>query len=165
MEFIEKIKRYFSKRVIFLTIGAVTRVLSGEKRMRNSHDWAFRYGIISAIHRYMPKRVYIISNEDVLSPFDERDLVNKYEAVTGVLRACTKAKVDYMFNRSRDKENPLRMPNTGMVDYFSHQHIGEEFDKREILFVGDSKEAKECAARIGCRYLGYWDFIEEYKQK
>lgn len=165
MYFIEKIKRYFSERVLFLTLGAVTRIASGDKRMRNSHDWAFRYGIISAIHSYVPKRVYIISNEDEVSPFDEREIVNKYENVVSVLRSCTKAKVDYMFSRSSDGDNPLRMPNVGMVDFFSRQHVGEEFDKRKILFVGDSADAKKCAENVGCRYLSYMDFLEEYEQK
>lgn len=166
MGIIERIILFFSERVLFCTIGAVTRTCSGDMVQQHAHDWVFRHGIIEAITAYRPKRIYVVSNEDNFTPrLTEDDIKRKYDAVKSVLNACTRAYVDYMYCKSKDDCSPLRMPNTGIVEFFSREHVGEEFDTSRILLVGDNEEARVCAERLHCKYMSVLEFIEEYKSK
>lgn len=167
MGIIERIIYFFSERVLFCTIGAVTRICSGEKHPQHPYDWIFRHGVIEAITAYKPKRIYIIANEDDIPMryVYEEDVERKYNAVKSVLHACTHAYVDYMYCKSKDPSSPLRMPNTGIIEFFSREHVGEEFNPSKILLVGDCKEARQCAERVGCGYMSVLDFIETYRDK
>lgn len=164
MGIIERIVLFFSERVLFCTIGSVTRTCSGGRVQEHPHDWVFRHGIIEAITSYRPKRIYVVANEDNIK-VTEDDIKRKYEAVKSVLSACTRAYVDYMYCKSNDPCSPLKMPNTGMIEFFSREHVGEEFEITGILLVGDTDEAKECANRIGCEYMSVIEFIDRYKNK
>lgn len=147
----------FSERVLFITMRSVTRTISGDRKQRHPHDWAFRSGILEAIARYKPKRVYIIDNEDDLT-FGEEEITRRYDVVKKAVLSFTKY-ADYMFCLSLDENNPLRLPNTGMIEFFSREHFDNGFDVREILFVG---EDEECATRLGCRFMKPHDFIQRY---
>lgn len=161
MNIIERITSVFSERVVFLDCGSV--ISSGEY-MRHPYDWSYRGGIVSAIANYRPKRVYVVSNEDsiILGCIGEEDAKDRYEKIMSTIYETTGAHVGYMFCKSPCEDNILRLPNTGMVEYLAHEHLESVFNPSKIMFVYSSKEARECAERLGCKSMGVGDFIEKY---
>lgn len=155
MKIMEWIISLFSERVLFVTMNA----LCDGRSPSSPFDWRFRNGILDAIVNYKAKRIYFVSNEDMTLQ-NEEDVTLRYNAIKSVLSSVSRAYVDYMFCMAKEDENPLKMPNIGMFEFFSREHFDSGFDIKRILVVGNKE--RECAKRIGCGYMEFWDFVKEY---
>lgn len=164
MGIIDKIIRCMSERVLFITLEAIVVTKSGHDYPLHAHDWEYRQGIIDAIRNYSPKKVFIISNQDgiQLGYTKDWDVNRKAELTCRMLREFTQM-VDYIYCLSLDPLNPMRMPNTGMIDYFKHRHVGESFDETKIFMVGHDDITRTCARNVGCEYIDVNDFVETYQ--
>lgn len=163
MKILDRISNCLSRNVVFITLESIVKTKSGDEYPRHPYDWTYRDGVIHALLCYVAKRVYILSNQDgiELGYIDETCAGEIAKSVAETVRIHTRAKVEYMYCRTMNTLNPMRMPDTGMVDYFANV---DSIRYEEALFVGTDDVARECANRCGCAYLDVNDFVEKYRK-
>lgn len=168
------IKRYLrSEKVLFADLdGTIIVTKSGKTFPEDNEDWKFKEGILKALIKYNPTHLFIVSNQGGI----EKGFVNRSEFVAKMDRivhdlqlVLPKTKINYIYCPYNEKTHELRKPNTGMLEYFYHDYIGNnDFNKRNALMIGDasglngnfSDSDYQCAKRFGIKYIDVQMFIE-----
>lgn len=150
MKIIDCIKRVFSDRIVFCTLGALVKHVSGSDKQMYADDWVIREEVISSLCAYAPNSVYVVCNYDEipLGYITEREAKDTCVNVCSIIARETNAFVDYLFCETL-LSNPMRMPSTGMVDFFVNR---DEIRTDDVILIGETQDAKECALLRGVKY-------------
>lgn len=160
-------------KVLFCDLdGTLIKTKSGKTFPVDKFDWELRNEVIDAINNYMPDYVFIISNQGGIEKgfILESDFEHKIEHIVAEigLRCLDVVQVDYAYCTSNDKQDPMRKPNTGMIDDFKEVFT---FFNYQAMMIGDasgkegqfSDSDKKTAENAGIRYMDVDDFVEKFK--
>lgn len=147
MNILKRILRALNNAAVFITLESIVRTKSGNDLPLHAYDWAFRDNIVRFLSEF--SRVYIISNQDFAETIGEGNVENIAQRVVNIVAEHTKSRVEYMSCRPTTLNNPMRMPDTGMPDYFLNR---DGIRACDAVFVWHDDASRECAARMGSIY-------------
>lgn len=170
----EQIKYFLGfHKVLFCDLdGTLINTKSGKTFPVDKFDWELRKDVINAIKNYMPDYIFIVSNQGGIEKgfISESDFEHKIEHIVAEigLRCPDVFQVDYAYCTSNDKQDPMRKPNTGMIDWFRE---GCLFFNYQAMMIGDasgkegqfSDSDKKTAENAGIRYMDVDDFVAKFK--
>ena len=161
---------YNKKKVLFIDLdGTLIKTASGNTFPVSINDYTFRNEVLDKIGKMFPKLeyVYIVTNQGGIPKYvSKEDFETKLEGVTVFVRfylTALKVKVDSIYCDSVDKDNPMRKPNTGMLEHF----WSKELSKENAIMIGDasgkegqfSDSDKKTAENYHIDYIDVEDFI------
>lgn len=173
-----------NKKILFIDLdGTLIEVVKGKENSpfpEDVTDFRIRKQVLDQIISKLPhlSHIEIVTNQaGVPLYYSHEEMTAKLTAIrTFIFHYINKEKpagtvmisVAYQVCFSIDKDDPMRKPNTGMLDFFS-DHRGES--KEEMLMIGDasgiktevrhdfSDSDKMCAQNFGIDYLDIDDFL------
>lgn len=165
-----KIRRFLGfERVVFADLdGTIITTKSGETFPIDCNDWELKEGIAVSLRNYRPSHLFIVSNQGGMEYgyFSEEEWLEKMRSIVTLLEVyLPDTVIDYSWCPTNDKKDPMRKPNTGMLEGFHHE---TGFRKRNALMIGDasglngqfSDSDYKCARRFGIRYIDVDYFIK-----
>lgn len=160
------------KKVLFIDLdGTLIETISGSTFPKDTHDWKFKEGIITAIANYCPDVVHIVTNQGGIQKgfVDELEFVKKLQDIQlqFIAQTCICITYDYCIYNEPFCVN--RKPNPGMINNFFDSVINH-IKVRDCLMVGDasgkpgdfSSSDKNCALNAHVSYMDVEDFIKQY---
>ena len=159
-------------KVLFCDLdGTLIETASGETFPKGIWDMKLKFDVLEAIKKLSPEYVFIVSNQGGI----EKGFVNKASfnskltyICNCIIEYCNVSLRSYCCT-SNDKSNHLRKPNTGMLEFYFHEHnFGSEIKKSDALMIGDasgkdgqwSDTDKKTAENFGIDYLDVEDFVK-----
>lgn len=174
----EKAKRddkTIHKRVLFADLdGTLIDTISGNTFPKGIWDMQFKWDVLDAIKNYGFEILIIVSNQGGI----EKGFVDEIHFTKGKMNYIQFALMEYLgipveydYCKSNNKNNPLRKPNTGMLEYVYFKNLprhGIIASANEMLMIGDasgkegqfSDSDKKTAENFG---IDYFD-VEDFKQ-
>lgn len=130
----------------------------------------FRFDVLDAIKKLAPDYIFIVSNQDDIKRrfINNKIFKHKAEYITSAIGGYCNINCYYAYCTSNDPHDINRKPNTGLLKYLIYtQNI--EFDKKEILMIGDASGKKDQCSDIDKRtaenfdidYLDVEDFVNK----
>lgn len=169
------------KVVIFDLDDTLIKTVSGETFAKDATDFIIRKEVLDKTRRTMPDLsiVCIATNQGGIPKFiSQHDFNAKLRCISAFIEGYLNENLnDIMIDvyayycASLDKGNPMRKPNTGMLERFFEDKLryAAPFlkDKANMLMIGDasgkegqfSDSDKVCAEAFGIDYLDVEDFL------
>lgn len=165
------------KKILFADLdGTLIETVSGETFPKGIWDMKFKFDVLDAIKKMNPEIILVASNQGGIEKgfVDIDSFIAKIEYVRRSILEYCGIPCFAMFCSSNDKDEPLRKPNTKMLDRLIIRYVCEEDFIEDIkplsLMIGDasgkegqfSDSDKKTAENWGIDYMDVQDFINEY---
>lgn len=171
------------KKILFADLdGTLITTASGKTFAEDCTDFRIRKDVLDKI-KTMKGLEYLaivtnqggvpqyISQHDVeVKIYSIVEFINSYFSATPFrpYKEEVVLKVSAQYCSSMEKDEPLRKPNTGMLESFLNYAGCEKADKSVMLMIGDasgkpgqfSDSDKKCADNFGIDYLDVEDFLK-----
>ena len=164
------------KKVLFIDLdGTIIKTISGKTFPEDITDFRIQLPVLNKIVEKFPNLRYffIVTNQGGIGKFVT---VDDFETkISNICMFCddyigdrnmtTFADSDWIYCDSMDKNNPMRKPNTGMLETLLQYRFES---KEECIMIGDasgkpgdfSDSDKKCAENFGIDYIDVRDFLE-----
>lgn len=161
-------------KVLFCDMdGTLIETASGETFPKGIWDMKFKFDVLDAIKNLNPKAIFIVTNQGGIEKglFPESFIYVKCQYVNDSIIDYCGIDTRFMYCGSNDRRNPMRKPNTGMIEEFYHGYIeGFDFNKKDALMIGDasgkegqfSDSDKKTAENFGIDYMDVSEFVNIY---
>lgn len=170
------------KKVLFIDLDdTLIKTISGKTFPEDISDFRIQLPVLDKIAEKFPKLEYffIVTNQGGVGKyFTEDDIATK---VYSISEFCSNYLIDrvekggylkhnYLYCDSTDSKNPMRKPNTGMLDWlYSYYNLHHHFDHSQMIMIGDasgkegdfSDSDKKCAENFDIDYLDVRDFLNK----
>lgn len=163
------------KEVLFIDLdGTLIKTISEGTFPDDISDFRIQLPVLSKIAKAFPKLEYmfIVTNQGGAGiHFDAAEMEAKIQSISVFCKRYlmhhmpTFITANHQVCFALDKSNPLRKPNTGMLENCVPIHSVE--DKSKMIMIGDasgkegdhSDSDKKCAENFGIDYLDVRDFL------
>ena len=160
-----------TKKVLFIDLdGTLIKTISGKTFPEDITDFRIQLPVLDKIKKKMPNLdcFFVVTNQGGIGRF-----VSEYDfdaKIVGITSFCVNYLLceigDSIYCSSNDKNDPLRKPNTGMLESISDRWGFQ--NKQEMIMIGDasgkpgdfSDSDKKCAENFGIDYIDVRDFLE-----
>ena len=161
-------------KVLFCDMdGTLIETVSGETFPKGIWDMKFKFDVLDAIKNLNPEKIFIVTNQGGIEKglVPESFIYVKCEYVSYSIMDYCDIDTRFMYCGSNDRRNPMRKPNTGMIEEFYHGYIeGFDFNKKDALMIGDasgkegqfSDSDKKTAENFGIDYMDVSEFVKVY---
>lgn len=155
-------------KVLFIDLdGTLTDTVSGSTFPQGVWDMKLKFDVFDAILRMQPEKVFIVTNQGGIEAgyASEEAIRRKLDCVTeSVLEYCKIQVCGRGYSKTNRKDDPLRKPNTGILEYLQQN---QNFEKEDCLMVGDasglpgqfSDSDKKTAENFGIDYMDVSEFV------
>lgn len=159
-----------NKTVLFIDLdNTLIKTISGKIFPENITDFRIQLPVLDKIKEKLPNLnwFFVVTNQGGIGKF-----VSEYDfdaKILGITSFCVNYLLceigDSIYCTSNDSNNPLRKPNTGMLE--SMCDSWDVQNKQEMLMIGDasgkegdfSNSDKKCAENFGIDYIDVRDFL------
>ena len=162
-------------KVLFCDMdGTLIETVSGETFPKGIWDMKFKFDVLDAIKNLNPEEIFIVTNQGGI----EKGLVSepliylKCEYVNDSIIDYCDINTHFMYCGSNDRNNPMRKPNTGILEKLSDNYIvwGNDCKLKDCLMIGDasglegqfSDSDKKTAENFGIDYMDVSEFVNIY---
>ena len=160
-----------TKKVLFIDLdGTLIKTISGKTFPEDITDFRIQLPVLDKIKKKMPNLdcFFVVTNQGGIGRF-----VSEYDfdaKIVGITSFCVNYLLceigDSIYCLSNDRNDPLRKPNTGMLESMSDSWGVQ--NKQEMIMIGDasgkpgdfSDSDKKCAENFGIDYIDVRDFLE-----
>lgn len=161
--------------------GTLIETVSKKNFAEDVTDFRIRKAVLDKIRTMEGLRfLFIVTNQGgIPEHVSKEDFEAKLNGISAFIHAYINAHVvdeddvwvGYAYCPSMDKSNPMRKPNTGMLESFMSDELRYAAswlkDKNNMLMIGDasgkagqfSDSDKKCAENFGIDYLDVEDFL------
>lgn len=155
-------------KVLFIDLdGTLIDTLSGSIFPKGVWDMKFKFEVFAAILRMQPEKVFIVTNQGGIEAgyVSEEAFRRKLDYVVECIYDYCNIKVcGRGYSKTNRKDDPLRKPNTGILEYLQQN---QNFEKGDCLMVGDasglpgqfSDSDKKTAENFGIDYMDVSEFV------
>lgn len=163
-------------KVLFCDMdGTLIETASGETFPKGIWDMKFKFDVMDAIKNLNPEEIFIVTNwggiEKGLVP--ESFIYVKCEYVSYSIMDYCDIDTRFKYCGSNDRSNPMRKPNTGMLEeLFDNYNTWKDFslEVEDCLMIGDasglegqfSDSDKKTAENFGIDYMDVSEFVNVY---
>lgn len=160
-----------TKKVLFIDLDdTLIKTISGKTFPEDITDFRIQFSVLDKIKKKMPNLdcFFVVTNQVGIGRF-----VSEYDfdaKIVGITSFCVNYLLceigDSIYCPSNDRNDPLRKPNTGMLESMSDSWGVQ--NKQEMIMIGDasgkpgdfSDSDKKCAKNFGIDYIDVRDFLE-----
>lgn len=155
------------KRLVFIDLdGTLIKTASGETFPKGVWDMVFRQEVLAQLSRLKPTGIFIVSNQGGIEKgfVNHRLFEQKFMyAIASLQDICGQ----HVFVAGRycphnDPNDPMRKPNTGMVEAMLTEFekmLNHKFSNPDCVVIGDMDSDRQMAAKLGMEYLDVEEFI------
>lgn len=162
-------------KVLFCDMdGTLIETVSGETFPKGIWDMKFKFDVLDAIKNLNPKVIFIVTNQGGI----EKGLVLqlsiyvKCKYVNDSIMDYCGIDTRFMYCESNDRRNPMRKPNTGMLErlFNNYKSWNAGLSEKDCLMIGDasglegqfSDSDKKTAENFGIDYMDVSEFVKVY---
>lgn len=169
----QEMKKY---KVLFCDMdGTLIETASGETFPKGIWDMKFKFNVLDAIKNLSPKVIFIVTNQGGIEKglFPDSFIYVKCEYVNDSIMDYCNIETRFKYCGSNNRSNPMRKPNTGMLEeLFNNYKIWEDnnCELKDCLMIGDasglegqfSDSDKKTAENFGIDYMDVSEFVNVY---
>ena len=163
-------------KVLFCDMdGTLIETASGETFPKGIWDMKFKFNVLDAIKNLIPKVIFIVTNQGGIEKglFPDSFIYVKCEYVNDSIMDYCNIETRFKYCGSNNRSNPMRKPNTGMLEeLFNNYKIWEDnnCELKDCLMIGDasglegqfSDSDKKTAENFGIDYMDVSEFVNVY---
>lgn len=170
----KEMKKY---KVLFCDMdGTLIETASGETFPKGIWDMKFKFDVLDAIKNLNPEKIFIVTNQGGI----EKGLVLqlsiyvKCKYVNDSIMDYCGIDTRFMYCESNDRRNPMRKPNTGMLErlFNNYKSWNAGLSEKDCLMIGDasglegqfSDSDKKTAENFGIDYMDVSEFVNVYRK-
>lgn len=165
-------------KVLFCDMdGTLIETASGETFPKGIWDMKFKFDVLDAIKNLNPEVIFIVTNQGGIEKglFPESFIYAKCQYVNDSIKDYCNISTYFKYCGSNDRNNPMRKPNTGMLEEFLKKYKSwfNIYDLNDYLMIGDasglegqfSDSDKKTAENFGIDYMDVSEFVNVYNKK
>ena len=162
------------QKILFADLdGTLIETYTGKQFPQGIWDMKFKFDVWDKIKEMSPDYLFIVTNQGGIGRFvSEEDFEAKLDYVTAAIKHYIKNNTflaaDAIYCPSIEKDDPLRKPNPGMLEYLYNRYELNKYSKTEMCMIGDasglpgnfSDSDKKTAENFGIKYIDVNDFLK-----
>lgn len=165
-------------KVLFCDMdGTLIETTSGETFPKGIWDMKFKFDVLDAIKNLNPEVIFIVTNQGGIEKglFSEVFIYTKCHYVNDSIVDYCGIDTYFKYCRSNDRNNPMRKPNTGMLEelFDNYKAWGYAYNLDDCLMIGDasglegqfSDSDKRTAENFGIDYMDVSEFVNVYNKR
>lgn len=163
-------------KVLFCDMdGTLIETASGETFPKGIWDMKFKFDVLDAIKNLNPEEIFIVTNQGGIEKglVPESFIYIKCEYVNYSIMDYCDIDTRFKYCGSNDRSNPMRKPNTGMLEeLFDNYKTWKDcsLEIEDCLMIGDasglegqfSDSDKKTAENFGIDYMDVSEFVNVY---
>lgn len=155
--------------------GTLIETVSRKTFPKGIWDMKFKFDVLDAIKNLNPKEIFIVTNQGGIEKglFPESFIYVKCEYVSYSIMDYCNIDTRFKYCGSNDRSNPMRKPNTGMLEeLFDNYKTWKDcsLEVEDCLMIGDasglegqfSDSDKKTAENFGIDYMDVSEFVNVY---
>lgn len=163
-------------KVLFCDMdGTLIETASGETFPKGIWDMKFKFDVLDAIKNLNPEEIFIVTNQGGIEKglVPESFICVKCEYVNYSIMDYCDIDARFKYCESNDRSNPMRKPNTGMLEELIDNYKAWKdcsLEVEDCLMIGDasglegqfSDSDKKTAENFGIDYMDVSEFVNVY---